>query len=30
MGARTLCIVDGPDEVHKMVIAQREARRWTA
>jgi acyl-CoA dehydrogenase len=28
--ARTLRIVDGPDEVHKMVIARREARRWTA
>jgi acyl-CoA dehydrogenase len=28
--ARTLRIVDGPDEVHKMVIARREARRWMA
>jgi acyl-CoA dehydrogenase len=28
--ARTLRIVDGPDEVHKMVIARRETRRWTA
>jgi acyl-CoA dehydrogenase len=27
--ARTLRIVDGPDEVHKMVIARREARRYT-
>jgi acyl-CoA dehydrogenase len=27
--ARTLRIVDGPDEVHKMVIARREIRRWT-
>jgi acyl-CoA dehydrogenase len=26
--ARTLRIVDGPDEVHKMVIARRETRRW--
>ncbi len=26
--ARTLRIVDGPDEVHKMVIARREARRF--
>lgn len=26
--ARTLRIVDGPDEVHKMVIARREIRRW--
>jgi acyl-CoA dehydrogenase len=25
--ARTLRIVDGPDEVHKMVIARREIRR---
>lgn len=28
--ARTLRIVDGPDEVHKMVIARREIRRYTA
>ena len=28
--ARTLRIVDGPDEVHKMVIARREIRRWTS
>jgi acyl-CoA dehydrogenase len=28
--ARTLRIVDGPDEVHKMVIARREMRRWTS
>lgn len=28
--ARTLRIVDGPDEVHKMVIARQEIRRWTA
>jgi acyl-CoA dehydrogenase len=28
--ARTLRIVDGPDEVHKMVIARREVRRLTA
>jgi acyl-CoA dehydrogenase len=27
--ARTLRIVDGPDEVHKMVIARYEIRRWT-
>jgi acyl-CoA dehydrogenase len=27
--ARTLRIVDGPDEVHKMVLARREMRRWT-
>ena len=27
--ARTLRIVDGPDEVHKMVIARHEIRRWT-
>lgn len=26
--ARTLRIVDGPDEVHKMVIARYEIRRW--
>lgn len=26
--ARTLRIVDGPDEVHKMVIARHEMRRW--
>jgi acyl-CoA dehydrogenase len=26
--ARTLRIVDGPDEVHKMVIARQEIRRW--
>jgi hypothetical protein len=30
VGARTLGIVDGPDEVHKMVIARREVRRLTA
>jgi len=28
--ARTLRIVDGPDEVHKMVIARSETRRWTS
>ena len=28
--ARTLRIVDGPDEVHKMVIARHEIRRWTS
>jgi acyl-CoA dehydrogenase len=28
--ARTLRIVDGPDEVHKMVIARREVRRFTS
>ena len=28
--ARTLRIVDGPDEVHKMVIARREVRRLIA
>jgi acyl-CoA dehydrogenase len=28
--ARTLRIVDGPDEVHKMVIARREVRRLLA
>jgi acyl-CoA dehydrogenase len=27
--ARTLRIVDGPDEVHKMVVARYEIRRWT-
>ena len=27
-GARTLRIADGPDEVHKMVIARRELRRF--
>ncbi len=27
--ARTLHIVDGADEVHKMVIAREELRRWT-
>jgi acyl-CoA dehydrogenase len=26
--ARTLRIVDGPDEVHKMTIARHEIRRW--
>ncbi|MGH2735963.1 MAG: acyl-CoA dehydrogenase family protein [Actinomycetota bacterium] len=26
--ARTLHIVDGADEVHKMVLARRELRRW--
>jgi acyl-CoA dehydrogenase len=28
--ARTLRIVDGPDEVHKMTIARHEIRRWVA
>jgi acyl-CoA dehydrogenase len=28
--ARTLRIVDGPDEVHKMAIARHEIRRWGA
>ena len=28
--ARTLRLVDGPDEVHTMVMARREVRRWTA
>lgn len=28
--ARTLRIVDGPDEVHKMTIARHEIRRWGA
>jgi acyl-CoA dehydrogenase len=28
--ARTLRIVDGPDEVHKMTIARHESRRWGA
>jgi acyl-CoA dehydrogenase len=27
-GARTLRIADGPDEVHKMVIARRELARF--
>jgi acyl-CoA dehydrogenase len=27
-GARTLRIADGPDEVHKMVIARRELSRY--
>jgi acyl-CoA dehydrogenase len=26
--ARILRIADGPDEVHKMVLARRELRRW--
>jgi acyl-CoA dehydrogenase len=25
---RALRIADGPDEVHKMVIARRELQRW--
>lgn len=25
---RSLRIADGPDEVHKMVIARRELKRW--
>ena len=29
-GVRTLRIADGPDEVHKRTIAQRELRRWAA
>jgi acyl-CoA dehydrogenase len=27
--SRMLRIADGPDEVHKMVIARRELNRWT-
>ena len=30
LGARTLRIADGPDEVHKMTIARRELRRFEA
>jgi hypothetical protein len=26
---RMLRVADGPDEVHKMVIARRELHRWT-
>jgi acyl-CoA dehydrogenase len=28
--SRMLKVADGPDEVHKMVIARRELNRWTA
>ena len=28
-GARTLRIADGPDEVHKILIARRELNRWS-
>jgi hypothetical protein len=27
--SRMLKVADGPDEVHKMVIARRELNRWT-
>ena len=26
--SRVLKVADGPDEVHKMVIARRELKRW--
>ena len=28
--SRMLKVADGPDEVHKMVIARRELNRWAA